>query len=103
VPNAVLVNTTLISGTSPITGCSTVQVVCPEGSVMIINADGIYNEYYLQYDQVDHTFECGPTGYFGFSFENYDKYSDKFSDDYIAVLNITSIQCYTLRKLNSRK
>jgi hypothetical protein len=48
-----------------------------------------------------HTFECGPSGY-GFLYEDYDYFADEFSEQYLYEFDFSFIQCYTIRKLNSR-
>jgi hypothetical protein len=53
----------------------------------------------LQYDLMEHTFECGSSGGFGFVDYHYDIDNPYFVTD---ITNITSIQCYTESKLNSR-
>jgi hypothetical protein len=85
----VLLNTTITPGASDsITGCATVQFVCPEGSLVQIN-----NKYELQYDLMEHTFVCGTTGY-GLDYDAFD--DNPLNSGYI--LDITSIQCFTICK-----
>ncbi len=45
--------------------------------------------------------ECGSSG-FGLVYENYDGFADEFSEKYDNFVDVTNIQCYTIRKLNSR-
>ncbi len=95
-PNAVPVNTTIISdGIGGKTGCATMTFVCPEGSLVQING-AIFN-----YDLIAHTFDClsyfGGTYYYGFYSELY----SIFYDEYYNYDFIEFIQCFTLRKLNS--
>ncbi len=53
----------------------------------------------LQYDLMVHTFECGTSGGFGFVDYKYD-----IDNPYVVydITDISSIKCYTIRKLNSR-
>jgi hypothetical protein len=53
----------------------------------------------LSYDLMEHTFECGPSSYFGFVNYQYNVDNPFFVN---TIMNISSIQCYTLRKLISR-
>jgi hypothetical protein len=52
-----------------------------------------------QYDLMEHTFECGLSGGFGFV-----DYGFNIDNPYVVynLTNISSIQCYTIRKLTSR-
>jgi hypothetical protein len=53
---------------------------------------------FLQYDLMEHTFECGPSG-FGFVYYHYDINNFFNVHDFTYI---TSIQCYTIGKLTSR-
>jgi hypothetical protein len=73
------------------------QVSIKHSFLQTFNSNCTYR--FLQYDLMEHTFECGPSGFFGFVDYYYDIDNPFYIND---ITNIAVIQCLTLRKLNSR-